>query len=177
VASTIERSTASLAPVSRRRAASARTAIAARSARASAPPRAPARRPSAVTAPVNSEIFQDELIYRLTLSTLQAMIETGVRNLRAVRLPRWRELLMRFEEADSARILTYADYALMYRKDDPDFTEVVERAFQRLSGSREIVAIYDRWFRKALPSGIRLDIPMSPHLEQLFQAHGMPTSD
>lgn len=73
--------------------------------------------------------------------------------------------------------LTYADYALMYRKDDPDFTEVVERAFQRLSGSREIVAIYDRWFRKALPSGVRLDIPMSPHLEQLFQAHGMPNSD
>ena len=73
--------------------------------------------------------------------------------------------------------LTYADYALMFRKDDPDFTEVVQRAFNRLSGSREIVAIYDRWFRNPLPSGARLNLPMSPHLEQLFQAHGMPTSD
>jgi len=73
--------------------------------------------------------------------------------------------------------LTYADYALMFRKDDPDFAEVVQRAFNRLSGSREIVAIYDRWFRNPLPSGVRLNLPMSPHLEQLFQAHGLPTSD
>ena len=73
--------------------------------------------------------------------------------------------------------LTYADYALMYRKEDPDFTEIVQRAFNRLSGSREIVAIYDRWFRNPLPSGVRLNLPMSPHLEQLFQAHGLPTSD
>ncbi len=73
--------------------------------------------------------------------------------------------------------LTYADYALMFRKDDPDFAEVVERAFHRLSGSREIVAIYDRWFRNPLPSGAKLDLPMSPHLEQLFQVHGLPVSD
>ena len=33
---------------------------------------------------------------------------------------------------------TYADYALMFRKDDPEFAEVVERAFHRLAGSREI---------------------------------------
>lgn len=73
--------------------------------------------------------------------------------------------------------LTYADYALMFRKDDPDFSEVVERAFHRLSGSREIVDIYDRWFRKPLASGMRLNLPMSPHLEQLFQVHGLPVSD
>jgi glutamate/aspartate transport system substrate-binding protein len=73
--------------------------------------------------------------------------------------------------------LTYADYALMYRIDDPEFAEVVERAFHRLSGSREIVAIYDRWFRNPLPSGVRLNLPMSPHLETLFQAHGLPVSD
>ena len=73
--------------------------------------------------------------------------------------------------------LTYADYALMYRKDDPDFTEVVERAFHRLSGSREIVDIYERWFKRPLPSGARLNLPMSPHLEQLFQVHGLPVSD
>jgi len=73
--------------------------------------------------------------------------------------------------------LTYADYALMYRKDDADFAEVVERAFRRLSGSREIAAIYARWFRNPLPSGARLNLPMSPHLEQVFQVHGMPTSD
>jgi len=73
--------------------------------------------------------------------------------------------------------LTYADYALMYRKDDPEFAEVVERAFRRLTGSREIVAIYERWFREPLPSGVRLNLPMSPHLEQVLQVHALPTSD
>ena len=71
--------------------------------------------------------------------------------------------------------LTYADYALMFRKDDPEFAEVVERAFHRLAGSREIVAIYERWFQKPLPSGIRLNLPMSPHLEGIFHVQGLPS--
>lgn len=71
--------------------------------------------------------------------------------------------------------LTYADYALMFRKDDPEFNEVVERAFRKLAGSREIVAIYERWFEKPLPSGVRLNLPMSPHLEELFRVQGLRT--
>ena len=70
--------------------------------------------------------------------------------------------------------LTYADYALMLHKDDPDFAEVVDRAFHRLAGSREIVAIYERWFMKPLPSGERLNLPMSPHLEEIFRVQGLP---
>jgi ABC-type amino acid transport substrate-binding protein len=71
--------------------------------------------------------------------------------------------------------LTYADYALMLRKNDPEFAEVVERAFHRLAGSREIVALYERWFLKPLPSGVRLNLPMSPHLEELFRVQGLPS--
>jgi glutamate/aspartate transport system substrate-binding protein len=71
--------------------------------------------------------------------------------------------------------LTYADYALMLRKDDPEFAALVERAFVRLAGSREIVAIYEKWFLKPLPSGVRLNLPMSPHLEELFRVQGLPT--
>jgi glutamate/aspartate transport system substrate-binding protein len=71
--------------------------------------------------------------------------------------------------------LTYADYALMFRKDDPEFAEVVERAFRRLTGSREIVAIYARWFERPLPSGVRLNLPMSPHLEEVFRVQGLPS--
>jgi glutamate/aspartate transport system substrate-binding protein len=70
--------------------------------------------------------------------------------------------------------LTYADYALTMRKDDPEFAEVVERAFHKLAGSREIVAIYERWFLKPLPSGSRLNLPMSPHLEEIFRVQGLP---
>ena len=71
--------------------------------------------------------------------------------------------------------LTYADYALTLRKDDPEFAEVVDRAFHKLSGSREIVAIYARWFTKPLPSGERLNLPMSPHLEEVFRVQGLPS--
>jgi len=70
--------------------------------------------------------------------------------------------------------LTYADYALMLRKNDPEFAEVVERAFVKLAGSREIVAIYEKWFLRPLPSGVRLNLPMSPHLEELFRVQGLP---
>ena len=70
--------------------------------------------------------------------------------------------------------LTYADYALMLRKDDPEFAEVVERAFHKLAGSRDIVAIYERWFTKPLPGGERLNLPMSPHLEEIFRVQGLP---
>ena len=70
--------------------------------------------------------------------------------------------------------LTYADYALTLRKDDPEFAGVVEEAFHRLAGSREIVAIYERWFLKPLPSGARLNLPMSPHLEEIFTVQGLP---
>ncbi|HYS14189.1 MAG TPA: amino acid ABC transporter substrate-binding protein, partial [Burkholderiaceae bacterium] len=73
------------------------------------------------------------------------------------------------------QFLTYADYALMLRKDDAEFEEVVRRAFERLAGSREIVAIYERWFIKPLPSGARLNLPMSPHLEEVFKVQGLPT--
>jgi glutamate/aspartate transport system substrate-binding protein len=70
--------------------------------------------------------------------------------------------------------LTYADYALTLRKGDSEFAEVVERAFHRLTGSREITAIYERWFIKPLPSGDRLNLPMSPHLEEIFRVQGLP---
>lgn len=71
--------------------------------------------------------------------------------------------------------LTYADYALTMRKDDTDFAEVVDRAFSKLAGSREIAAIYEKWFLRPLPHGVRLNLPMSPHLEELFRVHGMPS--
>lgn len=71
--------------------------------------------------------------------------------------------------------LTFDPYALMIRKDDPDFAEVVERAFNRISEDKSILYVYDRWFMQKLPSGITLNLPMSPHLEELFRTSGLPT--
>jgi glutamate/aspartate transport system substrate-binding protein len=70
--------------------------------------------------------------------------------------------------------LSYDPYALVYRRDDADFADVVDRAFRRLAQSREIAGIYERRFLKRPPSGVRLDLPMGPMLEELFRAIGLP---
>jgi len=70
--------------------------------------------------------------------------------------------------------LSYEPYGLMFRVDDPAFAGVVERGFRRLATSREIVWIYDKWFLKRLPSGLRLGLPMSPQLEETFRILGLP---
>ena len=69
--------------------------------------------------------------------------------------------------------LSYDPYALMFRKDDADFAAVVERSFARLASSREIVQLYDKWFLQRLPNGERLDLAMSPQLEEFFRALGV----
>jgi glutamate/aspartate transport system substrate-binding protein len=70
--------------------------------------------------------------------------------------------------------LSYDPYGLMYRKDDPDFTAVIDRAFSRLAASRELVQLYNKWFQKRLPTGERLDLPISPQLEEIFKVQGVP---
>jgi ABC-type amino acid transport substrate-binding protein len=69
--------------------------------------------------------------------------------------------------------LTYADYALMFRRGDAEFDEVVRQAFDRMAGSSEIRAIYRKWLQRPLPSGASLDLPMSPHLEHVFRLQGL----
>ena len=69
--------------------------------------------------------------------------------------------------------LTYADYALMFRRGDAEFDEIVRQAFDRMAASGEIRAIYRKWFQRPLPSGASLDLPMSPHLEHVFRLQGL----
>jgi glutamate/aspartate transport system substrate-binding protein len=87
-------------------------------------------------------------------------------------------LLAETKTGDKYRVtddfLSYDPYGIMFRKDDPQFATVVERTFQKLAESREIVWIYDKWFLKRLPSGARLNLPMSPQLEESFRVLGLP---
>lgn len=69
--------------------------------------------------------------------------------------------------------LSYEPYALMFRRDDPAFAAVVERGFRRLASSGEIRWIYDKWFVRRLPSGLRLGLPMSPQLVESFRMLGL----
>jgi ABC-type amino acid transport substrate-binding protein len=69
--------------------------------------------------------------------------------------------------------LSFEPYGLMFRKDDAQFAGLVGATFQRLAESRELRWIYERWFLKRLPDGVRLNVPMSDELHTNFQVIGL----
>jgi glutamate/aspartate transport system substrate-binding protein len=70
--------------------------------------------------------------------------------------------------------LSYDPYGIMYRKGDPAFDAVVKDAFERLATSRELEQIYNTWFLRKLPTGERLNLPMSAQLRSIFEILGLP---
>jgi glutamate/aspartate transport system substrate-binding protein len=70
--------------------------------------------------------------------------------------------------------LSYEPYGLMYRKNDPEFAAVVERAFARMAETGRLSELYTRWLVKRLPTGEQLDIPISAELAEVFRAAGAP---
>ncbi len=66
-------------------------------------------------------------------------------------------------------------YAIMIRKDDPQFKALVDQATADLLRSAGGRALYDRWFMQSIPPrGLNLNLPMPPALARAFQA---PTDD
>jgi ABC-type amino acid transport substrate-binding protein len=66
--------------------------------------------------------------------------------------------------------LSYEPYGIMFRKDEPEFTAVVERAFRKLGSNHDLMPLYEKWFMRRLPTGERLNVAISPQLEEAFQA-------
>jgi hypothetical protein len=98
-------------------------------------------------------------------------------------LGNWREVLLfgfraRTPDGRDFKIvgdyLSYEPYGITYRKDDPLFATVVERAFSQLISSRAILEVYGRWFMHTIPPGIRMQMPMSPRLRYVFDSLGLP---
>ena len=75
----------------------------------------------------------------------------------------------------TGEFLSYDPYGIMFRKGEPQLARVVRDAFHDLAADREIERRYTRWFLRKLPSGVSLNLPMSPQLESLVQAMGAPT--
>jgi glutamate/aspartate transport system substrate-binding protein len=66
--------------------------------------------------------------------------------------------------------LSYDPYGIMFRKNDPQLTKLVNDTFHNLAEDREIERRYTRWFLRKLPgSTVSLDLPMSPQLETVIQ--------
>jgi glutamate/aspartate transport system substrate-binding protein len=70
--------------------------------------------------------------------------------------------------------LSFEPYALAFRKDDPDFAALVTASFRRLAEAGRLRDLYRAWFEGRLPSGERLNLPMSPHLAEIFRGLGQP---
>jgi glutamate/aspartate transport system substrate-binding protein len=69
--------------------------------------------------------------------------------------------------------LSYEPYGIMFRKNDAPLSAVVQKTFARLAEARELRWLYEKWFLKRLPTGERLNIPMSEELAHMFQVMGM----
>lgn len=70
--------------------------------------------------------------------------------------------------------ISYDPYGIMYRRDDPELAELVNRVFRKMAESRDLQYTYDRWFLKKLPSGESLSLPISAQLDEIFRALGAP---
>jgi glutamate/aspartate transport system substrate-binding protein len=71
-------------------------------------------------------------------------------------------------------LLTSSQYALAFRRDDPAFGAVVAESFARLAAQNMLTEFYNRWFIRRTPSGERMELPMSPLLQEVFRGLGEP---
>ena len=83
-------------------------------------------------------------------------------------------LIARHKSQDKFRVtgdyLSYDPYGIMYRKGEPQLKEVVERAFRKLGSNHDLVPLYNKWFVSRLPTGERMNVAISPQLEDAFKA-------
>ena len=83
-------------------------------------------------------------------------------------------LIARHKSQDKFRVvgdyLSYDPYGIMYRKGEPQLKDVVERTFRKLGSGRDLIPLYNKWFVARLPTGERLNVAISPQLEEAFKA-------
>ncbi len=70
--------------------------------------------------------------------------------------------------------ITYEPYGIMYRKDDPEMADAVNRAFVVMAQSRALASTYSKWFLERTPTGELVNLPLSVQLAETFRNLGMP---
>ena len=83
-------------------------------------------------------------------------------------------LIARHKSQDKFKVtgdyLSYDPYGIMFRKGEPQLKEVVERTFRKLGSNHDLVPLYNKWFVSRLPTGERMNVAISPQLEDAFKA-------
>src|ERR1700726_1507764 len=81
-------------------------------------------------------------------------------------------LIARHKSQDKLRVtgdyLSCDPYGIMFRKGEPQFSAVVERTFHKLGSNRDLIPLYNKWFVARLPTGEKLNVAISPQLEEAF---------
>ncbi|WP_298255912.1 amino acid ABC transporter substrate-binding protein [Bradyrhizobium sp.] len=83
-------------------------------------------------------------------------------------------LIARHKSQDKFKVtgdyLSYDPYGIMFRKGEPQLKEIVERTFRKLGTNHDLVPLYNKWFVARLPTGERMNVAISPQLEDAFKA-------
>jgi glutamate/aspartate transport system substrate-binding protein len=83
-------------------------------------------------------------------------------------------LIARHKSQDKFRVtgdyLSYDPYGIMFARGEPQLAAVVERAFRKLGSNHDLIPLYNKWFVSRLPTGERLNVAISPQLEDAFKA-------
>ena len=83
-------------------------------------------------------------------------------------------LIARHKSQDKFRVtgdyLSYDPYGIMFRKGEPQLAAVVERTFRKLGTNHDLIPLYNKWFVSRLPTGEKLNVAISPQLEDAFKA-------
>jgi glutamate/aspartate transport system substrate-binding protein len=82
-------------------------------------------------------------------------------------------LIVRHKAQDRFRVtgdyLSYDPYGIMFRKGEPQLAAVVERTFRKLATNHDLIPLYQKWFVARLPTGEKLNVAISPQLEESFK--------
>jgi glutamate/aspartate transport system substrate-binding protein len=70
--------------------------------------------------------------------------------------------------------LSYEPYAIGFRRDDPAFAGLVRDSFARMATEGGLNRLYTKWLVARLPTGERLNVPISPALAEMYRAMGQP---
>ena len=82
-------------------------------------------------------------------------------------------LIARHKSQDKFKVtgdyLSYEPYGIMFRKGEPQLAAVVERAFRKLGSNHDLIPLYEKWFVARLPTGEKMNVAISPQLEDAFK--------
>jgi glutamate/aspartate transport system substrate-binding protein len=70
--------------------------------------------------------------------------------------------------------LSYEPYAIGLRRDDAAFADLVRDSFARMASEGTLNRLYTRWLVDRLPNGQTMNVPISPHLAEMYRALGQP---